>query len=196
VKVPGTLYELLEDDLKIVYAARDRDMSHEDRWLFRGSWLVLWSALQACPSNACYDIFGGPKKPMTMLDILEHKFAITFSSSFQISKMPAAPYEGGNDRIRIDSATGADPPSEHATCKPTALKLWYRMLEAATDVSKVTPVAESLLVYACPEKNAVEVIETIGNPGKQSHNHDELRLRFQDLLFPSLNYPHRNDKLL
>jgi hypothetical protein len=185
VKVPGTLYELLEDDLKAVYAARNRNLSHENRWIFCGSWLVLWAALQACPLNACYDIFGDPKESMTLLDILEHRFATIPSPPLHVNKMPAAPYEGGNVRIRNDSAVAADPSDEFAASKPAALELWYGILEAATNVWKVTSMAESLLVYACPEKNAMEVLETMDNPGKQLHNDDELRLRFRDLLFPS-----------
>ena len=52
---PGTLYELLEGRLRATYASRDRDMSHEDRWRFRGSWLVLHRAIQGCRSDKSDD---------------------------------------------------------------------------------------------------------------------------------------------
>jgi hypothetical protein len=187
VKLPVTLYEFLEDSLKAVYTTRNRNMSDRHRWLFRGSWMILWSALQACPSNACYDILGGPTESMTLLDLLEHKFAPTSSPPLPVSRMPVALYEGGTGRVRIDSAVAADPSHKFAASKLAALDLWYGILEAATDASKVISMAESLLVHACPEMNAVKAIETIGNPSKQFHGDDELRLRFRDLLFPSYN---------
>jgi hypothetical protein len=53
---PGTLYELLESRLWATYASLDRNASHEDRWRFGGSWLLLYKAIQTCPSNDSYNI--------------------------------------------------------------------------------------------------------------------------------------------
>jgi hypothetical protein len=124
---------------------------------------------------------------MTLLDILEYKFATISSQTHQVSKMPDPLYRGSKDHIRIDSVFSADPVDVPARSKPITLQLWYDILEAAIDTSKIAPVAEHLLAYAWPEKSATEVIETIGNPHKQFRDGDELRLRFRDLLFPTYN---------
>lgn len=36
-------------------------MSHKDRWQFRGSYLILFDAIQACASNPSFDIFRSQK---------------------------------------------------------------------------------------------------------------------------------------
>jgi hypothetical protein len=124
---------------------------------------------------------------MTLLDILEHKFATTSSPDHQVTETPPALYEGSKDHVRIDSIIGADPVGVPAESKPITLQLWYDILEAATDASKIALVAENLLVYAWPEKNATETIKTVGNPQERFRDDDELRLRLRDLLFPNYN---------
>lgn len=46
MKSVNTVCEILESCLKTMYAARDRDVSHQDRWIYRGAFLVLWTALR------------------------------------------------------------------------------------------------------------------------------------------------------
>ncbi|KAH6643129.1 hypothetical protein C7974DRAFT_386851, partial [Boeremia exigua] len=56
VKASNTLYVLLETKLKELYASRDHDVPHHERWLFRGAWLLMHLATQYCASNPVHDI--------------------------------------------------------------------------------------------------------------------------------------------
>lgn len=38
---PTTLYNLLSQNLKDLYASRERDLPHGERWIFRGAWLIF-----------------------------------------------------------------------------------------------------------------------------------------------------------
>jgi hypothetical protein len=177
VKHPSTLYELLEGHLRAMWASRDCHVSHKDRWQFRGSWLVLYMAVQSCPSNTCYDIFEGPKADESAL-LHELSVVVDSKASRRVSKMPAVPFEGEADHIRYDSAIS------NGASRPTLLHLWRGIMEGATDASKITVAAEELLSYVCPGENAAEILDMIGDPSKQFRKDDELRVRLRDALFP------------
>jgi hypothetical protein len=172
-----------------MWASRDHNVSHKDRWQFRGSWLVLWTALQACPSNASYDVFDGPKtdEKVLLLEMLKHGATTTSSTPLRVSRMPAMPYEGVKPHVRFDSAFGNGTSGAGTTTKPTPAQLWYGILQGAMDASKVTSVAEELLESVWPGEVVAEVLDTIGNPAKHFGADDELRLRLRDLLFPTYN---------
>lgn len=185
---PNTFYMLLEGRLKALYAARDRNTAPEDRWRFRGSWLVLWFALQSCASNDSYDIFRDAKPDETafLISLLEeqHNIEKTPFPPLRVSQLPTEPYTGKTERDRIDSAFSSVSSGQRTVPKPSISQMWHGVLEGATNASKTMAVAESLLSQVWPEKNAVEVIDTIGHPKHLFQEEDELRVRFRDLLFP------------
>ena len=160
-----------------MWASRDLNQSHQDRWLFRGAWKVLWAALQACPSNDSYDVFRGAQPDDTFLKVLVHGGPSASSLAYQVSLMPLAPYE----RERIDSVVGPRAPS-----RATTSFLWYGILEGATDASKLQSVAETLLKAVWPDKDAGALLVQIGHP-RPFTDEEELRLRLRDLLFPGYN---------
>jgi hypothetical protein len=159
----------MEGRLTAMWQSRTRDntMSHDDRWLLRGSYMVLWMALQACPSNDSYDVF----RSEALLDndfwveMLAHSMSSASSSSFEVSK-----------HQRIDSVASGAP------SKPTTSRLWYGILEGASDLEKMQSAAEALLELVWPEKDAWSVLIDIGCP-KPFCDEDTLRLALRDLLF-------------
>ncbi|KAH7086504.1 hypothetical protein FB567DRAFT_561185 [Paraphoma chrysanthemicola] len=190
VDVPSTLYQVLEGRLKALYASRDRTMSHQDRFRFHGSWLVLWTALQACPSNESFDIFREKLPESAHISELLRVYdsAPTTPSPHQkVSKMPAAPYEGVTQRLRVDSAVSYVVDAAPGTLKPTTSQLWYGILEGASDASKTALIAEDLLECIWPGENAVDILDAIGHPGKNFGGEDELRSQLRNLLFPGYN---------
>lgn len=56
IEGPVTLYSLLSQKLKDLYASGERDLPHIERWTFRGAWLMLHMATQCCASNPAHDI--------------------------------------------------------------------------------------------------------------------------------------------
>ena len=52
-----TQYQLLTATHKDLFASRKRDLPYKERWLFRGSWLLLHQAIQYCASNPIYKIW-------------------------------------------------------------------------------------------------------------------------------------------
>ena len=182
---PGTLYGLLENRLRATYASRDRDMSHEDRWRFRGSWLVLHRAIQGCrpdKSDDASSVSTDKASENTML--LNMLNQSTRSPTPKVSKMPAAPYSRhGSDNDRYDSVF-SDCPAPTVTPSPT--QLWLSILEATDDTQKIAPMAEQLLGYIPQEKKAFDIIEQVGNPHKKFSDADDaqLRLQFRELLCP------------
>lgn len=54
-----TLYGLLTTKLKMLYASRERYAPLEERWKFRGAWLLLDMATQCCASNPSFSISRG-----------------------------------------------------------------------------------------------------------------------------------------
>lgn len=192
---PSTLHELLESQLKALWSSRDHSMSEKERWQFRGSWLVLWNAVQACPSNPSYDIFDGLKKDETalLLQLIELCAAKASKNAQRVSKMPATPYVGKRDHVRFDSVFSNPPPSADAAPASTTSQLWHSILEGVTDDTKTNEVAGALLEFAWPEENAIEILDAIGDPARVFRGDDDLRLRLRDLLFPAyttISAPH------
>jgi hypothetical protein len=178
VEPVNTLYELLDSRLKALYASRDRYAAHEVRWKFRGSWLLLHMAIQACPSNDSYDIFrngrSSPEKGTFSADLL--------MNTTKVSKMPAQLYTSRiSDDSRIDSVFHLAP----TRTPPPASQIWFAMLEAANDSTKMIPLAENILQWVWPEKNAVDIIDQLGNPGKRFSDTDDAELcrKLRELLF-------------
>jgi len=160
-------------------------MSHEDRWRFRGSWLVLHRAIQGCRSDKSDDASGvgtdGASENTMLLDMLNQS---TRSSTLKVSKMPAAPCtRNGSDHGRYDSMFG-DAPTP--TLTPSPAQLWLSILEATDDTQKIAPMAEQLLGYISQEKKAFDIIKQVGNPHKKFSDADDaqLRLQFRELLCP------------
>jgi hypothetical protein len=131
-------------------------MSHQERFHFRGSWLVLWMALQASPSNDAFNIFRCAKVDDSagVLELLQkYDCAATTSNMSQlVSKMPAAPNEGTNNHSRIDSAISNVFGAAPGASPPTTSELWYGILEGASDALKTALIAERLLVCLWPDK--------------------------------------------
>ena len=46
-----TLYELLQSRFRATQASRNHDVYRQDRCTFRGSWLLLYKAIETCPST-------------------------------------------------------------------------------------------------------------------------------------------------
>jgi hypothetical protein len=146
-------------------------------------------ALQACPSNSSYYIFDGPRadEKMLLLEMLETSAMKTPDNGPQVSRMSATLYEGARPRVRYDSFFCNGTSGAHAIMKPTPAQLWRKILEAAIDASKMSPVAEELLSSVWPGEDVAEILGTIGNPAKHFRKDDELRLAFQGLLFLTYN---------
>lgn len=187
-KCPSTLYELSEGRLRGTYASRDRNASHEDRWRFRGSWLLLYKVIQACPSNDSYDVLQNGARDANekrmLLRMLQLSTGRTQSFTHKVSKMPAAPYSRHNsDHDRYDSML-----SNATTLTPTSstAQIWLSILEATNDARKIAPMAEELLQYIWPENKNVDIIEQIGAPRRKFSDADdaELRVKLRELLCP------------
>ncbi|KAF1946787.1 hypothetical protein EJ02DRAFT_366196, partial [Clathrospora elynae] len=183
----STLYELLDSRLKDMDTYRDRNMSDEIRWKFRGSRLLLSMAIQACPSNDSYDIFrDGTAAPDDSLMLLGMLMRSTEKNrrlqAHEVSQMPADIYPKQNNiHGRYDSMF-----SNTAKPVPPHTAIWLDILEAVNDSTRTTSVAEDLLGYVWPEKKATDVLEQIGNPCMKfsDADADELRTKFRELLFP------------
>jgi hypothetical protein len=148
-------------------------------------------ALQACPSNDAFDVFRCAKlnDSARVLELLQKydSAATTSSMPQKVSKMLAAPYEGTNNHSRVDSAISNGFGAAPGASPLTTSELWYGILEGASDASKTALIAERLLVCVWPDKDAFEILHTIGHPGKKFDSEDDLRLRLRDLLFPGYN---------
>lgn len=196
------MYNLLETNLKALYAARNRVLDVEERWLYRGSWLLLYIAIQACSSNDSYDILRdekvAPSESELLLEILQLNASSTATiPTTKVSRMPQMPYSKRiSDHLRYDSAfsTVSSVPAAYDAVSatkvqvivPTPAQIWRAILEASTDQSKTTPVAEAILGYVWPEKDATIFLYEIGHPQKRlgDGETDQLHTRFQELLFP------------
>jgi hypothetical protein len=181
-----TLYGLLEGRLRAAYASRDRNASHEDRWRFRGSWLLLYKAIQVCPSNDNCDAhrYGAQDayEKRMLLEMLQLSTERAQYSLHKVSKMSAVPYtRDDSDHRRYDSML-----SDATTLTPTpsTAQIWLSILEATDDATKIVPMAEELLQYIWSEKKALDIIEQIGDPHEKFSNSDdaELRLKLRESL--------------
>ncbi|KAK1908037.1 hypothetical protein P3342_013357 [Pyrenophora teres f. teres] len=186
-KGSNTLYELLENKLKASYAARDRDVSNQARWRFRGSWLILHMAVQACPSNDSYNIFRGgegpPDESSMLLELLQRSIGPSQSTTAKVSMVPAGPYtEQNSSHTRYDSMFRAAGTSS----TPSPAQIWLAILQATNDSTKMEGLAEELLGYVYPGQNATDMLDQIGNPNKKFCDDDdaELRAKFRLLLYP------------
>lgn len=146
---------------------------------------MLWMALQACPSNPSYDIFENPKADETamLLDLTSITAAKASLTHNRVSKMPAAPFEGGNNHVRYDSVIGA--PGGYNAFNLSLSQLWHIVLQGATDPSKTASAAKELLLSVWPASTADGVLEIIGDPAKPFAWDNKLRSDIQTLLFPS-----------
>lgn len=182
-----TLYRHLESNLKTAYAAHGRDMTHEARWRFRGSWLLLYKAIQACPSNDSFaineDSGSPPNESRMLLEMLQQSSKRRQTTTNSISNMPVEPNARRIRHARSDSmfTIAATTPSP-----PSPAEIWLNILEATNDAAKVIVVAEELLEYVWPDKSATDVVEQIGNPYEKFSDVEdtELRIKFRKLLYP------------
>jgi hypothetical protein len=180
-EAPSTEYELLDAKLKVLYASRDRDMTHTQRWQFRGAWLVLYMAIQACPSSSSYDVLRDAET------VGQVPTDTTSTSQVQVStsQMPAELYSKPSEsHKRYDSGVSTSFSGALLKARPTVAQMWHEIREAASDHKMLVRVAEELLGFAWPETSAKEVIEMVGHPGMRFADEDGLRERFRGLLFP------------
>jgi hypothetical protein len=185
-KCLSTLYGLLEGSLRATYTSRNRNASHEDRWRFRGSWLLLYKAIQVCPSNDNYDAlqYGAQdaNEKRMLLEMLQLSTERAQYPLHKVSKMSAVPYTRDNsyhgcyDSMLSNATT--------LTTTPSTAQIWLSILEATNDATKIVPMAEELLKYIWSEKKALDVIEQMGDPHEKFSNSDdaELRLKLRESL--------------
>jgi hypothetical protein len=161
----NTLYDLLESSLWAMWTSRDFNMSLDARFKFRGNWLVLFMAIQACPCNDRYKIFMAAQDDKKMVLWLLHMLS----------------REGNVNDNRLDSMfSDMDmPPS------PSPAQMWLAILKAK-DAASCIAVAEDLLGFVWPEKNASATLNVIGNHQTKLSEADdaELRAKLRKLLFP------------
>jgi len=138
-------------------------MSHEERWILRGSFLVLWMAIQALPSNDCYTIWSREE------DDDETRGEMLASGVVSAS--------GPAGRERIDSVANTE------SSRSATASLWFMVMQGAMDMEKMRSAAEALVEQVWPEEDACSILVEVGHPKPFTHN-DELRLRIRDLLFP------------
>jgi hypothetical protein len=169
-----------------LWDSRDYSANPEDRWYFRGSWLVLVMALQAWPSSTSYGIFDGPKVDVEALltEITDLAMAKTSGTPCRVEKMAYEPFLCAPNRPRFDSLFGEGPPGVYVNTKITPAHLWYGILEAAKDQTKTIKTVEELLAFVWPDVHVPKLIAKIGNPAKRFRQDEELRHALRDVLFP------------
>jgi hypothetical protein len=156
-------------------------MSDEDRWKFRGSWLLLFKAIQVLRNGA-----QDANEKRMLLEMLQLSTNRTQTSTRKVSKMPAAPYTQHNsDHDRYDSMLSN---ATTLTPAPSPAQIWLSILDATNDATKIAPIAEELLQYVWSEKKAVDTIDQIGDPHKKFSDADdaELRAKFPQILCSDL----------
>lgn len=203
-----TLYDLLNTKLKELYASRERDLPLNERWIFRGAWLILNMATQCCASNPSYDILNAGSsstdESALLLAVLrespsdhiwllltsskEHSMSIQIElPTSRVSQMPAMPYTKCNDDYnRHDSVFSTLSITKPSPTSPA--HLWYIILSGASDRMKTVQAAEFLLNHAWPEKDADAVLKIVGNPAERLSDSDETELRraLGRILYPRL----------
>ena len=205
LKGPVKLYSFLSQKLKDLYASRERDLPHMERWVFRGAWLILHMATQYCASNPAHDVLnsGSSCSNVTALLLEVIRRFLSFStyqlltslgeystsnlvepSTSRVSQMPTMPFTQSKASRRHDSVY--DTISMKHLRNPTSALLWYTVFLGATDRTKTIQTAEYLLEHVWPENDANAMLEIVGNPAKQllEDNNTELRKRLGSLLCP------------
>jgi hypothetical protein len=206
---PVTLYSLLSQKLKDLYASRERDLPHMERWIFRSAWLVLHVTTQYCASNRTLDVLnpGSSHSNETAL-LLEVLGRCICSSSCQlligieeystsclvepstsrVSRMPTMPSTKGDVTSKRHDSVHDTILMKHLPNSTLAL-FWYTIFVGATDRTKTVQAAESLLGHVWPEKDASALFELAGNPARRLPEDDntELRKRLGLLLYPDYN---------
>ena len=201
-----TQYQFLTATLKDLFASRERDLPCKERWLFRGSWLLLNLAIQYCASNPIFEIWKDSPSEVenaASLEPLPRKYAQasdcsqliyfedhtlsppTASRPSRISQMPAMIHtQRGNVHNRHDSifSTISARPSSPISQE----ELWYIVEAGALDRAKTALAAECLLSHVWNEKDALAMLDVMGDPAKQLSEEDEteLRTRLSQALFP------------
>jgi hypothetical protein len=186
VKARSAFFDTLEGHLRTLWDARDRNTNLDDRWYFRGSWLVLMMALQAWPSSTSYGIFDGPKVDVEALltEITELAMAKASRTPRRVERMTDEPFLRAPNRPRFDSLFGEGPPGVYVDTKTTPAHLWCGILEAAKDETKTIETVEELLTFVWPDVHVPKLIAEIGNPAKRFREDEELRHALRGALFP------------
>lgn len=188
-----TMYEILEALHKQTYAPVDRDRLPEERFKYRGGWLLLQRAIQACPSNPSYNIFREEGEmpddsqlliEVIKLSVLKHS---SLPSATRVSQMPTEPYtKRSSDHMRVDSTTSTISFAPKPVEIPSAGELWHIILEGVVNKTKTIEVGEYLLGHVWPGKDAAGTLHQIGAIGSQmsESEDDDLRERLRVLLLP------------
>ncbi|KAJ4990991.1 hypothetical protein SVAN01_03562 [Stagonosporopsis vannaccii] len=192
-----TLYGLLSTKLKDLYASRHRELPLNERWLFRGAWLILDMATQHCASNPSHDDISEPgssrlSETALVLGVLQHSVAKPLHlPPSRVSQMPAMPHtKHSGQSTRQDSVFSTVSDQPHPSAAPALL--WYTIFAGASDQAMTVHAAETLISHAWAEKDATAVLEVVGNPAKRLSEHDEseLRRRFGRILHAQHNMPY------
>jgi hypothetical protein len=173
-----------------LWASRNRNAAPEDLWYFRGSWLVLWMALQAWPGCTSYGIFDVPKAvEMVLVDEVVRLFggAKTSRMSHRDNKMADEPFLRLPVRPRFDFLFGNGVPGVYVNTKATPAHLWCGILRGAMDASMTVEIAEELLAFILPDVHVPKMIAAIGDPAVQFRGEENLRHALRDALFPNYN---------
>jgi hypothetical protein len=206
---PNTLYSLLGSKLKDLYAHRERRLPLDERWIFRGAWLLLHMATQCCASNPTHDILkpGSSSsnetalllevlrkytslrecQPLTCLEEYSISEHVNLSTS-RVSQMPVIPFTKSEGTATRHDSVYDTLSTKHPPTPPSAL-FWHTIFVGATDRTKTVQAAKYLLRYVWSEKNADATLEAMGNPAKRLSGDDntELRKRLGTLLCPEHN---------
>jgi hypothetical protein len=199
-------YQFLTAIHKDLFASLKRDLLCKERWLFRGSWLLLHQAIQYCASNPIYEIWKDSTSEVedaAALEPVPRKYAQALNCSqliyfeehtlplstncrpSRVSQMPAMVYaQRGNVHNRHDSifSTFSTRPASPISQE----ELWYVIQAGASDRTKTALAAEYLLNHVWNEKDALAMLDVMGDPAKKLSGEDEteLRKRLGQALFP------------
>ncbi|KAH9880722.1 hypothetical protein IAQ61_001016 [Plenodomus lingam] len=162
-----TLYTTLEENLQVLKESRDKDAPADERWHFRGCWLLLYTAMLYCPSNPFYEALGCGKTASADAAVRAKILEPTTVFSSHVSH-------------RCDEVLD--------TVMFLPEHWWIAIWEATTSHAQAVFVAEALLRHIWPENDAAMMLKLIGNPYETLFEFDaaELQRRLQVLLFPEL----------
>ncbi|KAJ8112008.1 hypothetical protein OPT61_g5522 [Boeremia exigua] len=177
--VPGSIYGLLSTKLAGLYACRVRNQPLNERWTFRGAWLILHLATQYCASNPSYDILEAGSSKVSETALVSKILLYSLSNPLDnptscVDAVPSVPDTKHDDSTRHDSLFSTA--SVHTPTAPPAL-LWYFIWAGATDSTKTVRAAECLLNHLWADKDALALLEVAGNPAKRLSEDEEMELR-------------------